>query len=312
MTERPIEASWLALRYRADARAREHSLPLVRALAEHLMAAKRDDGAKGPPLHPPAPDSSHVTVVDVGAGTGANLRWLGPHLDQALASAIGQDWHLLDHDAALLEAVQDSQPTWLRGSTRHTGSVATVRSLLDTTTQPRAVSCSALLDLLTAAQIEDLVAATVAGADAALWSLSVTGDVALTPAYPEDELVAERFNHDQQRGTSTSTGLRALAGPDGWRVAANAFTERGWRVRTASTPWILGAGEEPLTRRLLTERAAAAHSVSRGARDQGVIETWLARRLEEVDLGRLHVRIDHADLMALPVKSISEQTSSPS
>lgn len=303
VSERPIEASWLALRYRADARAREHSLSLVRAAAAHLRATSL--------LAPKPPAAPAVVVVDVGAGTGANLRWLGPHLDQALESALRQDWRLLDHDAALLDAVEETHPTWLRSSTRHTGAAGTLTTLLEAASPPLLVTCSALLDLLTPAQIDELVTATVAGADAALWSLSVTGKVDLTPGHADDARVSELFNSDQQRGTAPSAGVETLAGPDGWRLAAEAFTARGWSVTTVGSPWVLGTGDEPLVVRLLTERAAAASATDPGSKDQRLIESWLARRLKHLDVGVLSVRIDHTDLLALPVKSISEHTSSP-
>ncbi len=304
MSERPIEASWLALRYRADGQAREHSLPLVRAAAAHLMAAALDT--------PNTSETASVIVVDVGAGTGANLRWLGPRLDEFMGSARSQDWELLDHDAALLDAGEESNPAWLRSRTRHTGAVDALTTLLETSSAPALVTCSALLDLLTKGQIDSLVAATVTGADAALWSLSVTGTVELTPTHPDDAVVAERFNSDQQRSTTSSTGLETLAGPDGWRVAVEAFTAHGWSVTTVDTPWVLGVGDEPLLRRLLTERAAAASTVEHQTGDQQMIESWLADRLDQVGGAGLVIRIGHTDLLALPVKSISEQTSSPS
>lgn len=311
MTERPIEASWLDLRYRADDRARQRSLPLVRDLAEHLLANAHPGPVPGT-SQKPVPQAPGLAVVDVGAGTGANLRWLGPHLDQALGSALAQDWALLDHDAVLLEAVRGAAAPWLRRSIRHTGSVATLGDLLQTTGHPRLVSCSALLDLLTASQIDDLVAATVRGADAALWSLSVTGDVSFDPGHADDALLVQRFNSDQQRGTTTATGPHFLAGPDGWRLAERAFIDRGWRVSLARTPWILGPNDAPMVARLLTERAQAALKTTDVSADRRAIRTWLALRLDQAERGQLEVRVDHQDLLALPPKSISEQTSSPS
>ncbi len=312
MTERPIAASWLDLRYRADDRARRHSLPLVRDLAEHLLTSTHSERASGSSQAATPKVSPSLSVVDVGAGTGANLRWLGPRLDHTLGSTMVQDWHLLDHDAVLLEAVRDDESPWLRRTTRHTGSVATLNDLLGTLKHPRLVSCSALLDLLTAVQIDALVATTVAGADAALWSLSVTGEVAFEPAHPDDALVARQFNSDQQRDTATAAGVHSLSGPDGWRLAERAFIDQGWQVSLASTPWALGGGDEPMIRRLLTERASAALDATGASVDRRAIETWLSLRLDAAKRGQLQLRVDHQDLLALPVKSISEQTSSPS
>ncbi|MGH6945123.1 MAG: hypothetical protein ACREH6_13000, partial [Geminicoccaceae bacterium] len=71
-----FETAWLALREPYDHAARD------RGLAARFAAAL---GA--------AP-----TLVDLGSGTGANLRCLAPHLGP------GQNWRCLDHDAGLLAA----------------------------------------------------------------------------------------------------------------------------------------------------------------------------------------------------------------
>ena len=65
---------WLALREGADARARDASL------AGTLLATR-------PPGQP-------LRVVDLGSGSGANLRYLAPRLGH------GQHWLLIDYDSA--------------------------------------------------------------------------------------------------------------------------------------------------------------------------------------------------------------------
>lgn len=305
---RPIDAGWLAERHRADLRAREHSRGLVQTLASHLGSA------------PAATPTDSVTVIDVGAGTGANQVWLGPALARALRSSVAsapaagwhQDWHLIDHDAALLSAMQSDQQPPLLDSTRHVGSVDDVADLLKTVRAPRLVSCSALLDLLTPSQIDGLVRATVENASAALWSLSVTGAVTFAPAYPDDALVMGLFDADQQRRDDPLSGSQALAGPTGWARAVQSFRASGWRVETAKTPWHLGPQDRALTTRLLTERVEAARGVDQDPAVRDRLDAWLSQRLLDIDQDALQIWVDHADVLALPPKATSVQMSSPS
>src|SRR5262245_26839919 len=81
-----FNASWLDLREPADHRSRSEDL--AKMLARHF-------GRRSP-----------VTVLDMGCGTGSNLRatapWLGPD----------QHWTIVDHDAALLGAAQARLSAW--------------------------------------------------------------------------------------------------------------------------------------------------------------------------------------------------------
>ena len=81
-------ADWLALREPADRRARN------RELVRDLTAWRRD--------------LRELAVVDLGAGTGAALRYLAPRLGGE------QTWLLLDHDAALLGLVEARTSDWAR------------------------------------------------------------------------------------------------------------------------------------------------------------------------------------------------------
>ncbi len=308
----PIEASWLAVRRAADERARLASLPLVARLAAHLAA---HDGESPGQISSPgrAADATRgvprrVAFVDVGAGTGANQEWLGPAMHAHLGSGWTQEWHLLDHDASLLAAAAPSTASWLADNHRHVGGVETVAAVLKQLTRPRVMTCSALLDLMSAAQIETLVQASVTTSQAALWSLSVTGEVVLEPVNPHDQKVADLFNRHQRGGDDRDSTL----GPDAWEHAQRAFVAAGWHAEVTHTPWHLGPGDEALTRRLLTERAAAARQATDDAASLRRVDGWLATRLADIDAGELRVSVDHVDVLALPASVISVQMSSPS
>ncbi len=82
-----FDPTWLALREPADHKARDKGL---------LTAVARQTGRK-----------DGVSIVDLGCGTGSNLRAIAPALPQAW-----QSWTLVDHDPKLLEAAQEALEEW--------------------------------------------------------------------------------------------------------------------------------------------------------------------------------------------------------
>ena len=231
-SEPPVaEPDWLDLREPADRRARST------ALAHELAAALR-----------PGP----VRILDVGCGSGATTRWLAPLLPGP------QEWVLLDRDPALLALVpdrtadvRDRDGAPVTCSTRRAEITALTALDLATTS---AVTASALVDVLTADEVDGLAATCAAARVPALLTLTVTGRVELDPPDPTDGEVAAAFDAHQRR---TVAGRRLL-GPDAPAETADAFRRHGMSVRTAETPWQLGDVDRALTARWLTERVAAA------------------------------------------------------
>ncbi len=313
----PIEASWLAVRRAADELARAASVPLIEQLAAHLTSPMPEDHdhdtSRGPSAAASDDIPRRIAFVDVGAGTGANQEWLGPQVQQRMGHAWAQDWNLLDHDASLLAQARPSSHEWLPDTTRHVGGVEEVGIVLGRLHRSRVVTCSALLDLLTADQIDSLVRACVAGSEGALLSLSVTGEVRLDPQNANDTLVADLFNRHQRGGDARNTGTDgdSTLGPDGWHHAERAFEAAGWTVELATTAWRLGPDDEALTRRLLTERAGAARRATDDREKRQQVDAWLAGRLGDIDADQLRMSVDHVDVLALPPSIISVQTSSP-
>ncbi|WP_161937827.1 class I SAM-dependent methyltransferase [Serinicoccus chungangensis] len=270
MVARPVPADWLALRRRADHRAREEARDLLALLTDHLRARGVDE----------------TVVVDVGAGTGSNQAWLAPRLPGR------QRWLLVDHDADLLE-LKTAAEAGDRVTTER--AVATVEDLPSLVPQDGAVllTCAALLDLLSEAEIETLaevVAPEAAPGAAALLSLSVTGEVALTPGHPGDAAVTAAFDAHQRR--------EGRPGPDAAEVMARALRRRGARVELRATDWVLDAADEPLLRRYLEDRAAVAVEHDPGLAP--VVREWLQERSHQLETGSLRARVGHLDLLSLP------------
>src|SRR5260370_23976718 len=95
------------------------------------------------------------------------------------------------------------------------------------------ITASALLDMMTAEELQRLVA-TCAGADCpVLIALSVTGRVEITPAEPFDQRVTDAFNAHQRRTTSAGK----LLGPDPGGAPADGSTRLGRAVLVRPSPW---------------------------------------------------------------------------
>ena len=266
MTSGEFSPDWLALRESADAEARSPELlyPLRRAL----------------------PASGPIVIRDLGCGTGSMGRWLAARLRGP------QRWILHDHDPELLQRA--TRAVLLDA---HDGPVAVQAKRTDIThlggselAGTSLVTASALLDLLTQAEVDGLAAACTDAGCPALLALSVAGRVELDPTDPLDARFESAFNAHQRRSR--------LLGPDAVDAATESFERHGARVLTCASPWRLGPAQGPLTMAWLEgwvgaaceqqpELATAAHA-------------YLERRRKECAAGELGVVVHHRDLLAVP------------
>jgi SAM-dependent methyltransferase len=258
---------WLELRESADAAAR---------------AAELLD-----PLRVQLADMPRLVIRDLGCGTGSLARWLAGRLPGP------QHWILHDRDPELLA----------RAEATVTGGALTVETREGDLTGLRAedlagtslVTASALLDLLTFDEVSGLAEACVKAGCPALLTLSVAGRVEVDPVEPLDTEFAAAFDAHQRR---EDVGRRLL-GPDAAAVTAKVFERLGARIRTAPSPWRLGADQAALTAEWLTGWVAAACEQCPELAPEG--NAYLRRRLEACAAGKLSVVVHHIDLLALPV-----------
>ncbi|MBG0561221.1 class I SAM-dependent methyltransferase [Actinoplanes aureus] len=217
-------------------------------------------------------------IRDLGCGTGSLGRWLAPQLPAP------QHWIMTDRDPALLKLAADGMPAEVTVSTDLRDVTALTAADLAGTDL---VTCSALLDLLTAGEVEALVAACAQAKVSALFTLSVTGEVKLAPEDPLDQAVGEAFNEHQRR----ETGGRRLLGPDAPAFAVAAFERAGARVLTRPSPWRLGPALSTLTDQWLRGWASAAGA----QRPDLALGAYLTRRTAAVP----HASVGHQDLLAI-------------
>jgi hypothetical protein len=263
-------ADWLALREPADAAAR----------ATDLLGLVRSRLSGTGPL----------VIHDLGSGTGSMGRWLAPRL------AGRQHWIMYDRDPALLDhagaemvdAAADGAPvtveTRVRDITRLTPADLDGASL---------VTASALLDMLTADEIDRMVAA-VDGLP--MWpTLSVTGRVTLDPAEAEIDTAVEAAFNDHQRRTLDG---RSLLGPDAVRHAIDAFRRGGARVETRPSPWRLGPDQAELTAEWFDGWFGAA--AEQRPELAGCTEGYQQRRRSDIVAARVGAVVQHADVLVIP------------
>ncbi len=287
LPDRPVDPGWLALREPADARARDGVADL---LLPHLRGwlRARLTGSDTCPL-------SGLRVVDLGSGTGANPRWLAPRL--AGLGAV-QHWLLVDHDPRLTvhgpDPTPDSVPIEL---TRLHADVVDLPEVLSGIGSDRVdlVTAAALLDLLDGERLAAVIDAVVGQAAAALFSLTVTGEVRFDPVDPLDDALAAAFDAHQRRD--------GRLGPDSGAAAAAGFCGQGWTVWQAATPWRVPPAEMPLVEVPLVEayldgRVEAA--VEWRPDLAGPAADWLGRRVTQLRRGALSVVVGHVDLLAVP------------
>ncbi|MDL9978403.1 SAM-dependent methyltransferase [Microbacterium candidum] len=243
---RTATPDWLALRAGADDRAR--SSRLAARLSERL------------------PEAGALTLHDLGSGTGAMVRWLAPQLPGP------QEWVLHDGDPGILlhadlAGVRDRDGRPIAVDTR-IGPLGALEP--DAFAGASALTASALLDVLTRADAERIVAACVAAGMPALFSLTVVGSVVLAPPTPFDAELAAAFDDHQRRD--------GRLGPDAVPFISELFAAAGWNVQTDDTPWRLGHEDEPLIAEWLdgwldaaVEQRPELADAARARRDSGVL-----------------------------------------
>ncbi|MDH3208651.1 MAG: class I SAM-dependent methyltransferase, partial [Gemmatimonadota bacterium] len=263
MTE-TFDAAWLALREEIDHRSRAASL--LPPLLEWWTAV------------------DHSSVLDLGCGTGSNLRYLAPKLTGQ------QAWTLVDHDAALLAHVEppshNVQLRSVQGDLAAEGLAEVPRTDL--------VTASALLDLVSEQWLNALVDACTSGGCGALFSLTYDGRIEWAPEDPFDAVVLDAVNQHQRRNKGTGPAL----GPNAAGAAEELFRRRGYRTWLADSAWRVGASEAALAQALHTGWAAATVEVRPG--DADTVERWADRRRVAIAGGEVEVVVGHQDLLALP------------
>jgi len=226
-------------------------------------------------------------VVDLGSGTGSNLRYLTPRLPPV------QHWRLVDRDRALLARIR-KPATWAIVASVHVQprDLADLEANADLFKGVSLVTASALLDLVSAAWIEALAERCRLSRAASLFALTYDGRIACTPADGDDEMIRDLVNRHQR----TDKGFGPALGPGAADAVQQALTSRGFTVEREPSDWTLDGSDAELQRQLIDGWAAAAIEMQPAAAT--TIEAWRQRRLGHVAAARSTIVVGHADLAA--------------
>ncbi len=227
---------------------------------------------------------SAAAVTDLGCGTGATMRAIAPHLPAR------QSWRLVDNDEALLSAAKEAAPVGVDVATIAIDLACDIEQVLDSCDL---VTTSALLDLVSAAWLDRLVASMVRLSRPLYAALSYDGLVALTPQTRHDEVVIGAVNRHQR----TDKGFGPALGPDGALIALERFRDAGFMVVDGRADWQFVADDQEIQAEMLAGWAGAALEIGV---NPSILNEWLRERREHVKAGHSYVRVGHIDFFAIP------------
>lgn len=284
-----FSGDWLDLREPHDAAARDERL------AARLSAAL--------PARP--------RIIDLGAGTGALLRWLALYIGRP------QAWTLVDADRALIERAFDTiadraeamgwnvtapgKRTILvhtpAGAWRVEGLVADLAGAPNNLPlhQFDAVVNTALCDLVSEAWITRMAAACAARKIPFYAALNVTGMAQFTPPHRHDAWIRRGFLRDQGRDKGFGGPALGHAAPE---AITRAFQAQGYTVERAASPWRIPRRFDAMLGELALGCYEAA--LSNTLRDRRQLNAWMDDRSEQADNQRLAATVPHQDVLALP------------
>lgn len=273
-----FSSDWLSLREPADMRSRNRDI----ANAVSAWFGLRD----------------HMRVLDLGSGTGSNLRASAPLL------CARQTWTLVDNDADLLKHARTALRGWADTAESASQDALLLKKghaqitvsfhkrdlslgLGDLAKDCDLVTASALFDLVSASFIRD-VARTLAQTRTPFYAvLTYNGLQKWTPHRPADNPIAAAFNRHQM----SDKGFGPAAGPMAPSLLADQFRLEGYSVLEGESPWRLDQRERILVAEL--QRGHAMAVLETGALDPKTVEAW-------VKIIRSAVEIGHTDIFATP------------
>jgi SAM-dependent methyltransferase len=236
--------------------------------------------------------ASAATVMDLGCGTGATMRAIAPRLPAR------QSWRLVDNDDVLLDAAQKAAPAGTDVSTVAIDLAGAIEQAADSCDL---VATSALLDLVSAAWLDRLVAFLARLSRPFYAALSYDGVVALAPEARDDAAVIAAVNRHQR----TDKGFGPALGPDAARTAPARFRDAGFAVLEGRSDWSFGANDCEIQLEMLAGWAGAASEIGV---DSSTLEQWLSERRDHVTAGRSQMRVGHIDFFATPMRHARPRT----
>lgn len=258
---------WLAMREPYDVSAR--SPDLLGRLAEWRRG-------RGP-----------VRIVDLGSGTGSNLRGTAPAL------GADQDWTLVEWDPDLIAAgervLQGAEVGWRY---RRLDLARDLEALADGPVD--LITAAALLDLVSPAWLARLVALRRRTGAAMYIVLTIDGRIDWEPADPADRLARELVSAHQR----TDKGFGPSLGPDAADSLRSLLLQERGTLHMQDSDWRLAPADAPIQLELLAGYATSASAIDPARADE--IARWAERRRARILAGGSALWVGHRDLLFLP------------
>jgi len=234
-------------------------------------------------------DRDHLKIVDLGSGTGSNLRCLAPYLNAN--RQLKQSWLLVDNDEALLsQATHKPLQNITVHRARHDLSNGNLEGIIN---DADLVTASALFDLISPNIITKMASQIIANGQVFYTVLTYDGIASWLPEHPLNATMRQHFNTHQQ----TDKGFGAAAGPSATTCLEKAFEAASYEIIRAPSPWIL-SGEYNALRFAVDEGWAQAVRET-GKLQEPKIDDWLSCRRRAQNAVTI---VGHEDILALPPK----------
>jgi hypothetical protein len=287
-----FSSDWLTLREPVDHRSR--NILLQSQVVDYLYNIK-------------SADAKAIRLMDIGSGTGSNLRALAPHLHTV------QYWTLCDHDAELLHTARQVLLAWGDEEISHTA--VGLEPFSNSSIQPVAITkqnkkiyigfreidlfrdfrsiLDEPVDIFTAAAFFDLVSDSWLTEFCAYLSkplycvLTYDGAENWYPPEKNDSIILQAFHQHQ----STDKGFGPALGPAAINRMQYLLENQHFNVVSAQSPWILTKDDQDLIEQLVTGTAQAVRETSTVSIAK--INQWISNRLCSTDC-----RIGHVDIFA--------------
>jgi hypothetical protein len=232
---------------------------------------------------------SRLGVVDLGSGTGSNLRATAPAL------ACPQAWTLVEHDPALIAAGTPALAGLPANVTAAYAGIDLARELA--TALPAGtdlVTAAAFLDLVSAAWLDELVALVLERRAALHVVLTCDGGLRWRPGDLFDGEVKRLFEAHQR----TDKGFGSALGPTAVDALEARLRAGQGELHVAASDWRLGYADQAIQAALLDGYARSATEIAPAQAAE--IADWQAQRARQIEAGRSEHRVGHKDLLWLP------------
>lgn len=249
-----------------------------------------------------------MNIVELGAGTGSNLRYLMPMLGK------NQQWVLVDNDPDLLNHLPEILQPWADEQNahltvknnvlriEHENYSATVKiQLLNLALQlnelpmkdVHLLTASALLDLTSAAWLDQIAGLVAEHHCSCLFALNYSGNIHWQPELDSDDTIKTLLNLHQLKNKGFGNAL----GPEAGNYFASALLQLGRNCETDDSDWTINAQSQALQHAIVDGWAPAA--LDQDDNYSELIERWHSRRREIIQQAQSSLTVGHVDVLSL-------------